>query len=209
MRQDKTFARIFLIFSVANVALAAPAVVRQRHLDVAKAASEKWAPGPGIGSTDASGTGSPRMPPFEHYTEMWLWANSLENSDHSPPGGPGPAPESSSAAANRIVTTQAQRPTGPRIMRPPVSPESSVHSSEFWPDPSPPPHLSARPGVGGFLRKYPGLGYLAVVGAMGSAIGLGYGIDQVKNQEVKNVYVSPLSPLSPADIFPNHKHIDL
>ena len=204
MRQDKTFARIFLIFSVANVALAAPAVVRQRHLDVAKAASEKRQ-GPGIGSTDASGIGSSRMPPFAHYTDMWGWANG----DHSPPGGPGSAPGSSSAAANRIVTTQAQRPTRPRIMRPPVSPPSSIHSSEFWPDPSLPPHLSARPGVGGFLKKYPGLGYLAVVGVMGSAIGLGYGIDKVKNQVVKNVYVSPLSPLSPADISPNRKHIDL
>jgi hypothetical protein len=31
MRQDKTFARILLIFSIANVVLAAPAVVRQRR----------------------------------------------------------------------------------------------------------------------------------------------------------------------------------
>ena len=44
MRQDKTVARILLIFSVINVALEALAVVRQGHLDVAKdvtAASEK------------------------------------------------------------------------------------------------------------------------------------------------------------------------
>ena len=31
MRRDKTFTRILLIFSIANVVLAAPAVVRQRH----------------------------------------------------------------------------------------------------------------------------------------------------------------------------------
>jgi hypothetical protein len=41
MHQDKILARILLIFSVANIALAAPTVVRQRHLDVAKAASQK------------------------------------------------------------------------------------------------------------------------------------------------------------------------
>jgi hypothetical protein len=43
MRQDKTVARILLIFSAANVVLASHAVVRQSHMDVAKAASEKRA----------------------------------------------------------------------------------------------------------------------------------------------------------------------
>ena len=41
MHRDKTIARILLIFSVVNVALAAPAVVRQRRMDVAEAASGK------------------------------------------------------------------------------------------------------------------------------------------------------------------------
>ena len=72
MHQDKTFAKIFLILSVANVALAAPAVVRQKHLDVAKAASEKrgqfLSTGPRI---DVFGTGSSGMPPHEHYADMW------------------------------------------------------------------------------------------------------------------------------------------
>ena len=187
MRQDKTFARIFLIFSFANVALAAPAVVRQRHLDVAKAASEKRTQGPGIGSTDASGTGSSRMPPFEHYTEMWGWANS----DHSPPGGPGSAPESSSAAANRIVTTQAQLPTGPRIIRLPVSPESSFHSSVNWPDPSLPPHLLATPE--GSLSKF---GYLGLIGILGAGVAFGYGL----HKGIDKMYVSPHSPSSHAHI---------
>ena len=39
MRRDKTVARILLVFSIANVALAVPG----RYLDVARAASEKWA----------------------------------------------------------------------------------------------------------------------------------------------------------------------
>ena len=45
MRQDKTVARILLIFSAANVVLASEshALVRQSHTDVAKAASEKRA----------------------------------------------------------------------------------------------------------------------------------------------------------------------
>ena len=41
MRQDRIVARILLIFSVVNVALAAPAVVRQGHPDMTRAASEK------------------------------------------------------------------------------------------------------------------------------------------------------------------------
>ena len=41
MRRDETIARILLIFSVANIALAAPAVVRQRQIGVAEAASGK------------------------------------------------------------------------------------------------------------------------------------------------------------------------
>ena len=41
MRQDRIVARILLIFSVVNVALAAPAVVRQGHPDMARAASQK------------------------------------------------------------------------------------------------------------------------------------------------------------------------
>ena len=43
MRQDKTVARILLIFSAADVVLASHAVVRQSHMDLAKAASEKRA----------------------------------------------------------------------------------------------------------------------------------------------------------------------
>ena len=88
MHQDKILARILLIFSVANLALAAPAAVRQRHLDVAKAVSQKRGP-PG---SDNGETGefppesSSSMPPHNGATNGW--------------------PESSSAAANRI-TTQA------------------------------------------------------------------------------------------------------
>lgn len=47
------------IFSIANVTLAGPVVVQQRHLDVAKAAWEKW-----VGPDDeaADGSGSQSMP---------------------------------------------------------------------------------------------------------------------------------------------------
>ena len=40
MRRDKTFARIFLIFSIASVVLAAPAVVRQRRFVTDRAGEE-------------------------------------------------------------------------------------------------------------------------------------------------------------------------
>jgi hypothetical protein len=41
MRRYRIIARILLIFSFAKVALAAPAVVRQRHLDVAESAQKR------------------------------------------------------------------------------------------------------------------------------------------------------------------------
>ena len=52
MRRDKIVARILLIFSITNVALAAPAVIREIHLDVAEVASEKR------GGTDEGNGGS-------------------------------------------------------------------------------------------------------------------------------------------------------
>ena len=106
MRPDKTFVRILLVFSVANVAIAAPAEVRQRYLDVAnlaKAASEKRAPG-----SDGEETGglppesSPPMPPHgDHPTDMSRWAWLLW------PDPPDPSP----AAENRI-TTQSSGASG-------------------------------------------------------------------------------------------------
>ena len=53
MRRDKIVARVFLLFFVAEVALAAPAVRRERHQDLADAASEKRA-----GSDDEASHGS-------------------------------------------------------------------------------------------------------------------------------------------------------
>ena len=97
MRQDKIFARILLIFSIANVAIAAPAAVRQRHLDVAKAASEKRASGSGDGETsDLQPDSSPGITPHENPTDDWAWFHRLSSQPD--------VPESSSAVANRIAT---------------------------------------------------------------------------------------------------------
>jgi hypothetical protein len=97
MRQDKIFARILLIFSIANVAIAAPAAVRQRHLDVAKAASEKRASGSGDGETsNLQPDSSPGITPHENPTDDWAWFHRLSSQPD--------VPESSSAAANRIGT---------------------------------------------------------------------------------------------------------
>ena len=102
MRQDKTFARILLIFSVANVAIAAPAVVRQRDLDVAKAASEKRGTGSDGGETnDLPLESSPPMPPHDHPTDKSRWDWLLWPDSH----------KSSSAAENHI-TTQASGASG-------------------------------------------------------------------------------------------------
>ena len=201
MRRDQTFAQIFLILSVANVALAAPAVVRQRHLDVAEAASEKRGQGQSLptGSTielppaPAPGLGSIRMPPHEHYADMWGWVNNNQLTPPSP-GGTGSVPESSSAAANRITATQAPPRTANQNRITTLSPESSFHSSVNWPDPVPPPHLLAPPE--GIISRFGELGYLKLVGILGAGVAFGYGL----NKGIKKMYVYPLSPLSPADI---------
>ena len=59
MRQDKTIARIVLIFSVANIVLATPAAVRRRHMNVAETASRSGKRG---GSEDETTDGSGQMP---------------------------------------------------------------------------------------------------------------------------------------------------
>jgi hypothetical protein len=88
MHLDKIVARILLIFSVANIALAAP--VRQRHLDVAKAASQKRGPNSDNGETgDSPPESSSGMPPHDGLTN---------------------GAESSSAAANRITTQASGAP---------------------------------------------------------------------------------------------------
>ena len=127
MRQDRIFARILLIFSVANVAIAAPAVVRQRHLDVAKAASEKRRPGLANGETggdlppesssaeanrittqasEASGSGNAET------GDLPADSSSHISPHDSPPGdwawfhrlsSQPEVPESSSAAENRVA----------------------------------------------------------------------------------------------------------
>ena len=59
MRWDKIVSQIHLILSFVNVALAAPAVVRHGHLDVAGAASEKrWSSSSDDGSKSTSSVSS-------------------------------------------------------------------------------------------------------------------------------------------------------
>ena len=101
MRQDKTFVRILLIFSIFDVALAAPAVLRQRHPDVVKAASEKRGPGSDDGETsnlppEPASPMPPHDPPPDKTWWDWLGPDS---------------PKSSSAAEDRI-TTQASGASG-------------------------------------------------------------------------------------------------
>ena len=156
MRQDKIFARILLIFSIANVAIAAPAVVRQRHLDVAKAASEKRAPPSGNGETPQTGDGetpqtgdlppdSPpsRIPTPNSPSDDWEWFHRLSSKPETP--------ESSSAAENRINTQASGEPgsgdgaagdslpeSGSRIP-PHNSPSDPLVWSHVWTAPMPSP----------------------------------------------------------------------
>jgi hypothetical protein len=114
------------------------------------------------------------MPPHEHYADMWGWVNS----DHLALGGLGSAPtQARPPAANRITTHV------------PLSPETSFHSSVNWPDPKPPPHLLDPPD----LTR---LGYGEAMGILGPGVAFGFGL----HKAIKHLYVSPLSPSSPADI---------
>ena len=132
MRQDKIIARILLIFSVANIALAAPVVVRQRHLDVARAASQKRGrPIPDYEETDGS---SSSMPPHDGLASGWVESSPTEANriptqaseapglDNEETANSPPEPlshahgltngwaESSSTAANRITTQASEAP---------------------------------------------------------------------------------------------------
>ena len=118
MRQDRIFARILLILSIANVALTAPQaeIVRQRHLDVAKAASEKRAPGFDGGETgDLPPEPSSSIAPHDLSTDnsRWdwlLWPDS---------------PKSSSAAENHITTQASGAPGSGNGATGDLSPDSS------------------------------------------------------------------------------------
>ena len=138
MRQDKILARILLIFSVANIALAAPTVVRQRHLDVARAASPKRGP-----NSDNEETGD-ILPESSSAA-----ANRIATQESGPPvsgnGAMGDIPpessshmsphdgltngwaESSSAAANRITTQASGPPVSGNGAMGDIPPESSSH----------------------------------------------------------------------------------
>ena len=103
MHPDKIFVRILLIFSVANVAIAAPAAVRQRYLDVAKAASEKRAQGSDdVEMGNLPPESSPPMAPHgDRPTDMSRWAWLLW-----------PDPPDSSPASDNRITTQASGASG-------------------------------------------------------------------------------------------------
>ena len=127
MHQDKILARIFLIFSVANIALAAPTIVRQRHLDVAQAASQKRSE-----NEETPPESSSRMPSHDGLTNRWTQPPA------EPPAEPPPAP------ANRITTL----PPGPPIwdnndLRPQSS--SRLNGWLYWLDPAslPEPYSTA------------------------------------------------------------------
>ena len=104
MRSDRIFARILLVISVANVALAAPAAVRQRYLEVAKAASEKRGSGSGSDGGETSDLPPEPSSPMPSHDlpidkskwDLFLW----------------PGLAKSSPAAEDRITTQASGTSG-------------------------------------------------------------------------------------------------
>ena len=123
MRRDKTIVQILLIFSVANIALAAPAVARQRPMDVAKAASEKR----GNSEDEATdGSGSEPMPELE--------------SDSDAGSEPMPELVSDSDESRHLANSESEP-----YFSPPESPLNLESSHQVSP-PTPPPPASFREG---------------------------------------------------------------
>ena len=174
MRQDKLFSRILLIFSIANVAVPAPAVVRQRHLDLTKAASEKRSQGSGNGETgdlpfdSSSGIPPPNSPPGD-----WAWFHRLSSEPE--------VPESSSAASNRI-TTQA-----------PGAMEISMSDSAHWGEHEPLlPHLDSPPDR--FISDALASKILVSAAVISLTAGTAFAIHKSSLESSKHPYVSLLSP---------------
>ena len=144
MRRDKTVARILLIFTVANVALAAPAVVRQRHLDVAEGVTTTsetrrnsddealgdWPPlSPSVTYHDGS---PPRQLLWWYLGGMprlwWLDGQDLEsNHDSAPPSTAGSLSHSGSVESIPELVSDSE-PEGPANSPEPVLDSSHDHS---------------------------------------------------------------------------------
>ena len=173
MRQDNIFARILVLFSVANVALAGTAVVQQRHLDVAKAASEKRGDElpPASAQAPASEFDSARLPPHDHYMNMW-WEL---DGDHSAPPSPGAPLESSPAAANRIITTEGS-PTSPPPPHQNFPPQPPHQKFQKFPPPATAPQTDRFFSNELKLKISKGL---YVAGVLGSTAAILYGLAEM------------------------------
>ena len=151
MRRDKIVARILLIFSVANVAVAAPALVRQRHLDVpegVRATSEKrvdlddeplddWPP---ISPPMSYHEGLPSQQfPWWHWNSMphmwWLDGQDSEVNHDSVPSSPTAGSLSPSGSVKPDLVSDSEEPAN--------SPQPVLDSSHYHsvPEPANPPTL--------------------------------------------------------------------
>ena len=160
MRRDKTIARILLIFSVANIALAAP-VVGQRHIDAADAVSGKRE-GSDDGATDKSG--SEPMPEL------------VSDSDES---GQSMKSESSTYFSTLESSLGSPRPYSPP---PPawfyVDPESS-RNLPTWPFDS--DSTTGSMSSNGALKKK-----LMIYGALGAAAAISAGAIYAVQKKIKD-----------------------
>ena len=171
MRPDRIVARILLVFSVANVALAAPAVVRQRHLDVAKAALEKRVPVSDNGGEVELGSPSSTTP-LRPAGEQDLFSKWLAGVHPGPPEDAEPA--WSPLGSSRAVA--GARPGPPEDARPVSSPLGPPKANKFISE-----SLKSKLLVSS-----------GVVAVLAGTAGLAYGI----HQWITRPYVSPCSPFS-------------
>ena len=196
MRRDKTAARIILILSVVHVAVAAPAIVRQRSLDVdddVTTASEK--------------RGNPGDTPQDLYPVPQI-DNELPTTSGTPHLQSDPPPTSGTPPVDYDRLATAYNVRFYRVWKwlqdvhPPAPIGGTLHSGPEPPPPkleAPPPPPEANEVFSDAIKQK--LKVLAGFGAVASvSAGLVYGVHKLIEDHSHETYVSAFFPSSPADI---------
>jgi hypothetical protein len=205
MRRETAVAQILLILSVANFALAAPAVVQQRHLNRDILAPESpddsppksppglshhdWVPEPRMDSSSSSSS-----PAVSYEYGPWALvhnylAHPVPSWDQDSVLNPDSAPASLSGSVKSLPESvpSAHGDPAPEPEDPPLhhdsAPESPASDSAMTPE-------AGRFFNDGLKQK------IKVLGVVFGAVGAVYGINQIKDKVSSRAYVSPLPSLS-------------
>ena len=214
MRRGKTVARILLFFSVANVALAAPAIkpaiARQRYLK--GAAPEKlvrsdnemawWMfDDPALGSP--AGSSHQDLASY-HDSAPAASASSNEGSAHASSGlsDEDPAPELPSSSSHQGVTAESASSPSHQDLTPELPPSSSHR------DLAPPESTFLDSFFNDEMKKR--IGIFSALSAVVGTVGVTYEVQKNAKRIVSpSAYVSALFLPTLANIYSGHKHVSL